>query len=153
MTYCIAHGTLLSVMWQTGWEGSLGENGYMYMYGCIPLLFTWDFHSTVTPFQSKKFFFFFQKSKTPKYNPRRSQSAFSRTLSPMCVRSFLSLCLSLSLSLALVLSLSLSCSLSLSLSLARCLSLSPRPHLPTHSSTLFSLSLGFSCYLLNKMEL
>ena len=25
-TYCIAHGTLLNVMWQTGWEGSLGEN-------------------------------------------------------------------------------------------------------------------------------
>ena len=53
---------------------------------------------------------------------RRSQSAFSRTLSPMCM-------------LALSLSLSLSFSL------------------PTHSSTLFSSSLGFSCYLLNKMEL
>ena len=25
--------TLLSVIWQPGWEGSLGENGYMYMYG------------------------------------------------------------------------------------------------------------------------
>ena len=23
---------LLSVMWQPGWEGSLGKNGYMYMY-------------------------------------------------------------------------------------------------------------------------
>ena len=21
-----------NVMWQTAWEGSLGENGYMYMY-------------------------------------------------------------------------------------------------------------------------
>ena len=31
--HCIAHGTLLNVMWQPGWEGSLGENGYMYMYG------------------------------------------------------------------------------------------------------------------------
>ena len=30
---CTAHGTLLSVMWQPGWEGSLGENRYMYMYG------------------------------------------------------------------------------------------------------------------------
>ena len=29
----IAQGTLLNVMWQPGWEGSLGENGYMYMYG------------------------------------------------------------------------------------------------------------------------
>ena len=28
-----AHETLLNVMWQLGWEGSLGENGYMYMYG------------------------------------------------------------------------------------------------------------------------
>ena len=26
------HGTLLKVMWQPGWEGSLGWNGYMYMY-------------------------------------------------------------------------------------------------------------------------
>ena len=26
-------GTLFSVMWQPGWVGSLGENGYMYMYG------------------------------------------------------------------------------------------------------------------------
>ena len=37
------------------------------------------------------------------------------------------------------------------LSLPLSLSLLPPP--PTHSSTLFSLSLGFSCYLLNKMEL
>ena len=28
-----AQGTLFNVMWQPGWEGSLGENGYMYMYG------------------------------------------------------------------------------------------------------------------------
>ena len=56
---------------------------------------------------------------------RRSQSAFSQTLSPECVRSFLSLSFSLSLP----------------------------PSLPTHSPTLFSLSLGFSCYLLNKIEL
>ena len=59
---------------------------------------------------------------------RRSQSAFSRTLS--CMH-------------ALYLSLSLFLSLTLSLS----------PSLPTHSSTLFSSSLGFSCYLLNKIEL
>ena len=31
-TFCIAQGTLLDVMWQPGWEGSLGKNGYMYMY-------------------------------------------------------------------------------------------------------------------------
>ena len=33
----MAHGTLLSLVWQPGGEGRLGENGYMYMYGCVPL--------------------------------------------------------------------------------------------------------------------
>ena len=28
-----AQGTLLNVMWQPGWEGSLEENGYMCMCG------------------------------------------------------------------------------------------------------------------------
>ena len=28
-----AQGTLLNVKWQPGWEGSLGENGYVYIYG------------------------------------------------------------------------------------------------------------------------
>ena len=55
---------------------------------------------------------------------RRSQSAFSRTLYLPCACAH---------------------------ALSRSLSLSPS--LPTHSSTFFSLSLGFSCYLLNKMEL
>ena len=32
-SYHIAQGTLLNVTWQAGWEGSLGENGYLYMYG------------------------------------------------------------------------------------------------------------------------
>ena len=27
----VAQGTLLNVMWKPGWEGSLGENGYIYM--------------------------------------------------------------------------------------------------------------------------
>ena len=31
--YCIAHGTLLHVMWQPGWEGRLGQNGCMRMDG------------------------------------------------------------------------------------------------------------------------
>ena len=31
--YGMAHGTLLNVMGQPGWEGSLGENGYRYMNG------------------------------------------------------------------------------------------------------------------------
>ena len=37
-TCCPAQGTLLSVTWQPGWEGSLGENGYMCIYGWVPLL-------------------------------------------------------------------------------------------------------------------
>ena len=31
-SFCTAQGSLLNVMWQPGWEGSLGENGYMYVY-------------------------------------------------------------------------------------------------------------------------
>ena len=51
------HGTLLNVMWQPGWEGSSGENGYMYMCGWVPLLFTWNDHSIVDqlyPIQNKE---------------------------------------------------------------------------------------------------
>ena len=32
-SYCTTQETLLSVMWQPGWERSLGENGHMYMFG------------------------------------------------------------------------------------------------------------------------
>ena len=45
--YCIVHGTLLSVMWKPGWEGNLGETGYMYMYGWVPLLFIWSYYNIV----------------------------------------------------------------------------------------------------------
>ena len=27
--------------------GGFGENGYMYMYGWIPSLFSWDYHNAV----------------------------------------------------------------------------------------------------------
>ena len=38
-------GPLLNVMWQPGWEGSLGQNGYMYIcvaesLGCSPKTIT-----------------------------------------------------------------------------------------------------------------
>ena len=46
-TIYIAHGTLLNVMWQPGWEGSLGKNRYMYVYDWVPLLFIWNYHSIV----------------------------------------------------------------------------------------------------------
>ena len=29
----VLYKRLLNVMWQPGWEGSLGENGYMCVYG------------------------------------------------------------------------------------------------------------------------
>ena len=29
------------------WEGSLGKNGYMYIYGWVPLLSTWNYHNIV----------------------------------------------------------------------------------------------------------
>ena len=31
-------------MWQPGWEGSLGEDGYMFMYDWVPSLCTWNCH-------------------------------------------------------------------------------------------------------------
>ena len=32
---CTLQGTLLTVMWQPGWEGSLGETGCMYVYDSV----------------------------------------------------------------------------------------------------------------------
>ena len=43
--YCIAQGALLIVMRQPGWEGSLEENGYMYMCGWVALLPTQNYHN------------------------------------------------------------------------------------------------------------
>ena len=34
-------------MWQPGSEGSLGENGYLYMCGWLPLPSTWRYHNIV----------------------------------------------------------------------------------------------------------
>ena len=47
-SYCTAQGTLLNVMWQPGWEGSLRKNGCLYMYGWVPLLSTWNYQSMVS---------------------------------------------------------------------------------------------------------
>ena len=35
----VAQGMLLRVMWQPGWEGSLGESGHVCMDGWVPSLF------------------------------------------------------------------------------------------------------------------
>ena len=48
----LSKGTLLSVMWQPGWEGSLGEDGYMYMYGLVPSMLTWSYHNIVNQLYS-----------------------------------------------------------------------------------------------------
>ena len=40
-------GTLFNVMRQPEWERRLGENGYIYMYGWVPLLSTWNYHNIV----------------------------------------------------------------------------------------------------------
>ena len=42
----------LNVRWQPGWEGGLGENGYMYTYGWVPSLSTWNYHDTVSQLYS-----------------------------------------------------------------------------------------------------
>ena len=47
-------------MWQPGWEGSLGENGYMCMYGRVPSLSTWNYDNIVNRlYPNTKYFFFF----------------------------------------------------------------------------------------------
>ena len=54
---CIAYETLLSAMWQPGWECRLEENGYMYIYGWIPSLFTWNYHKIVNRLFNTKYCF------------------------------------------------------------------------------------------------
>ena len=56
-TCCVAHGILLSAMWQPGWEGSLGENGHVYMYMAESLHYSPETTATLlisyTPIQIK----------------------------------------------------------------------------------------------------
>ena len=58
-TCCIAHGTLLSVMWQPGWEGTSGENGYMCVNMAESLHYSPEITTTLligyTPIQNKMF--------------------------------------------------------------------------------------------------
>ena len=47
-------------MWQPGWEGSLGENGYMCMYGWVPSLSTWNYDNIVNRlYPNTKYLVFF----------------------------------------------------------------------------------------------
>ena len=41
---CIAHGTLLNVMWQPGWEGEYGGEWKHVYYGWGSSLFTGNYH-------------------------------------------------------------------------------------------------------------
>ena len=43
----MAHGILLKVVCQPGWARGLGENGYMYVYGWLCFLSTWNYHNIV----------------------------------------------------------------------------------------------------------
>ena len=56
----IFQGTLPSIIWQLGWEGIWGiMDGYMYMYGWVPLLSTWNYHNIVNSLSNIKLRFFF----------------------------------------------------------------------------------------------
>ena len=51
-TYWIAHGTLLNVMRQYGWNGNLEKYGRTYMHGWVPVLFTWNHHNIINQLYS-----------------------------------------------------------------------------------------------------
>ena len=40
----LLYSTWTSVMWQPGWERSLGKDGYMYKYGCMYIYVYIQFH-------------------------------------------------------------------------------------------------------------
>ena len=71
---CIAGG------FSTNWamrEAHCGENGYMYMYGWVRSLFTWDYHNTgYTPTKNKKLF----KKITVPRSPYKSQWLIHRQI-------------------------------------------------------------------------
>ena len=61
-------------MWQPGWEGGLGESAYMYMYGWVPSLFTWNYHNTVNQLYANTKL----KKKPKKLGGLRQQNYFSQ---------------------------------------------------------------------------
>ena len=72
--YCIAQGTLLNVMWQPGWENSLGENGFMYMsLHCPPETVTMLLIG-YTPIKNKVFFFKWRVQKLESNSSIRTSS-------------------------------------------------------------------------------
>ena len=80
-----AQGTLQ----QPGWEGSLGGNGYMYIYGWLPLLSTRTYHNIINQLHCS----------TKNINKKRKKwildfSSIFRKICPSWIRCFL-LCLTL----------------------------------------------------------
>ena len=65
-------------MWQPGWQGSLGESGYMYMYGWVPLLPTWNYHNTVNWLSSNTNLNFFLEEEWVVGNGEKSRSSLWR---------------------------------------------------------------------------
>ena len=60
-------------MWQPGWEGNLGENGHMDMYGWVPLLFTWNRHNIVCRWDLPQY------TAKKKFNKIRQQKILQKT--------------------------------------------------------------------------
>ena len=80
------HGTLLSIMWQPGWEGSLGENRYTYMYGCffaVHVKLLQHCQLVIPEYKIKSFFFFLRtdintENKTALF--RKTETAYATLL-------------------------------------------------------------------------
>ena len=69
----VEHRTLLNVMQQPGWEGSLGENGYTNTYGCAFELWCWRRLLTV-PWTARKSNQSILKEINPAYSIRRTDA-------------------------------------------------------------------------------
>ena len=80
--YCIAHGTLLKCYVAAWMGGGFGENGYMYVYGWVYSLFTWNCHNIVNQlYLNTKCFWYLNKK----------LSFCSKQIWTLCVSAFLHL--------------------------------------------------------------
>ena len=71
-------------MGQSEWEGSLGENGYVYMYDWVPLLPTWNYNIIV-----KQLHFDIKKLKQTTQKLKKNKNAFTKTSRPTNIWSVL----------------------------------------------------------------
>ena len=70
--YSIAQGALLNVTWQPGWEGGLGEDGYMCLFDWVSLLCTRNYHGIVYQLSAQ---FSSRSVVSDSLRPRESQHA------------------------------------------------------------------------------